>query len=103
MRPLLSLPRVFLTFSRGRYMNHLAFNGANGQTVVFFVAHALATISYSFAARHFSRQLAWCPRWLGVLAVNIFAFSTTPMFTGPFARVGFFEGESRAGGERGAS
>lgn len=76
-------------------MNHLAFDGANGQTVVFFIAHALATITYSFALRHFARQLAWCPHWLGVVAVNVFAFGSTPLFTGPFVRVGFFEGECR--------
>lgn len=74
-----------------RYMNALAFSGASGETVLFFLSQSLLTVSYSYIARNYSALPRNCPRWLGVVIVNFFAFLTAPLFCVPFLRCGFFE------------
>ncbi|KAK4057051.1 hypothetical protein OIO90_001951 [Microbotryomycetes sp. JL221] len=73
------------------YMNHLAFDGATGETVGFFLAHAGGTIAYSYLKRTAPGVCKAVPSWLGVVFVNIFAFGTAPLFCSVFARKGFFE------------
>ncbi|KAK4052431.1 hypothetical protein OIV83_002233 [Microbotryomycetes sp. JL201] len=73
------------------YMNHLAFDGATGETVGFFLAHAGGTIAYSYIKRTAPGVTNRIPTWLGVVLVNIFAFGTAPLFCAVFIRKGFFE------------
>lgn len=72
-------------------MNALAFNGASGETILFFLSQALLTVSYSYIVRNYPSLPRNCPRWLGVVIVNIFSCLTAPLFCVPFLRVGFFE------------
>lgn len=69
----------------------LAFSGATGETLLFFLAQGAATIAYSYLKRTQPGLVNATPRWLGVTIVNIFAFATAPLFCGPFLREGFFE------------
>ncbi|ORY70770.1 hypothetical protein BCR35DRAFT_354501 [Leucosporidium creatinivorum] len=73
------------------YMNMIAFDGATGETLLFFLAQGAATVAYSWLRRTYPSLVEACPRWLGVVFVNIFAFETAPLFCGPFLREGWFE------------
>jgi len=74
-----------------RYMNLIAFNGATGETLLFFLVQGFATIAYSWLRRTFPSLVKACPRWLGVVIVNIWAYATAPLFCEPFLREGWFE------------
>lgn len=74
-------------------MNELSFGGATGENLLFFLVHGLATVFYSFLKKNYPHIPHQCPRWLGVVLVNAFAFATTPLFTQPFIRAGFFDGK----------
>ncbi|SCV71607.1 BQ2448_3195 [Microbotryum intermedium] len=73
------------------YMNHLAFNGASGETLVFFLTQAAGTIAYSYLKRTAPGLLRPIPTPLAILFVNIFTFGMAPLFCAPFLRAGFFE------------
>lgn len=73
-------------------MNAMAFpEEKHGETVGFFLFHAAGTIVYSFIQRNFPGALAWIPKPLAIVFVNIFLFLSTPLFVAPMLRVGFFE------------
>lgn len=69
----------------------IAFSGATGETLLFFLVQGAATIAYSWLRRTFPSLVKACPRWLGVVIVNICAYATAPLFCGPFLREGWFE------------
>lgn len=72
-------------------MNALAFSGASGETVLFFLSQSVLTVTYSYIARNHPSLPRDCPRPLGIVIVNIFSFLTAPLFCVPFLRCGFFE------------
>ncbi|KDE09403.1 hypothetical protein MVLG_00309 [Microbotryum lychnidis-dioicae p1A1 Lamole] len=73
------------------YMNHLAFNGASGETLAFFFTQAVGTIAYSYLKRTAPGLLRSIPHPLAVAFVNLFTFGMAPLFCAPFLRAGFFE------------
>lgn len=74
-----------------RYMNAIAFDGATGETVAFFLLHAAGTIAYSYLKREFPAIPRAVPWPLSVLLTNIFAFGGAALFVAPFIRASFFE------------
>lgn len=72
-------------------MNSIAFNGATGETLLFFLVQGALTVAYSWLRRIFPSWIKACPTWLGVVIVNICAYLTAPLFCGPFLREGWFE------------
>lgn len=72
-------------------MNLIAFRGATGETLLFFLVQGAATITYSWLRRTCPSLVKACPTWLGIIIVNIGAYATAPLFCGPFLREGWFE------------
>lgn len=62
-------------------MNHLAFDGASGETVLFFLTHAMLVIAYVWLSRNLPSVCKAVPTPLAILLTNVFAFGTSPLCT----------------------
>lgn len=61
-----------------------------GLQMAFFMSHGVVMCLTTVVARKYPGLVPSNP-WLGWLGVQIFLWLTTPLFTAPFARYGFFE------------
>lgn len=72
-------------------MNAIAFDGATGETTVFFCLHAGLCVAYSYLKREYPAIPKAVPWPLAVLLTNFFAFGGAALFVAPFIRASFFE------------
>ncbi|KEI42861.1 uncharacterized protein L969DRAFT_84751 [Mixia osmundae IAM 14324] len=73
------------------YMNALAFGGATGENVTFFLVHGVATVVYTYFSRTFPSANNMIPSPVAIIVTNALVWSSAPLFCMPFIRAGFFE------------